>query len=125
MSASTNRVSDEPDRSVIGRDLVVNGKVQSSGTMRIDGQVQGDVRCVSLVAGVSGRIAGDIDGQDVIVFGHIDGNINADSVLIKETGRVEGDIASQTLAIEHGAVFAGDAKPLQESNVEMLKVVGR
>ncbi len=120
---SMSWISDKSEQSVIGKDIVVTGDVKSDGAVRIDGQVNGNVRCTTLVTGEAARIVGEIDGNEVTVHGHVEGSINAGNVLIKASGRVDGDIASQSLAIEHGAVFAGHARPVQDSNIETLKVV--
>jgi cytoskeletal protein CcmA (bactofilin family) len=42
--------------STIGEELTITGNVTSTGELHLNGQVQGDVRCVALVLVVQGRM---------------------------------------------------------------------
>ena len=43
--------SDRMAPSIIGEDLTVTGNVLSKGEVQVDGQIQGDVHCSSLIVG--------------------------------------------------------------------------
>lgn len=96
--------------SVIGEDLTVTGNVISKGEVQVDGEVQGDVHCSSLVVGEKATITGGILAEDVIVRGRVLGSVRAQRVTLQSTSHVEGDIHHQSLAIEQGAFFEGKSR---------------
>lgn len=108
--------------SVIGEDLIVQGNIICSSELMIEGQVVGDITCVSLMVGKSGNITGDITTDDLLVEGSVHGMIQSDNVELKEGCKLEGDIAVQTLAMDHGAAFNGSVLPLK-NNHSSLPVV--
>jgi cytoskeletal protein CcmA (bactofilin family) len=85
------------------------GKITSSGSLRVDGQITGDISLTGdLVVGSNGEISGNVDAQTVTVGGKVTGNINAKSKLVFESkARIKGDIRASKLVIDEGAVFDG------------------
>lgn len=96
--------------SIIGEDLTVTGNVISKGEVQVDGEVQGDVHCASLIVGEKATITGGIVAEDVIVRGRVLGALRAQRVTLQSTSHVEGDIHHQSLAIEQGAFFEGKSR---------------
>ena len=60
----TNTLSHPSEASTIGEDLTITGDVTSKGERRIDGRVQGNVHCLSLILGENSEIKGDVDPQN-------------------------------------------------------------
>jgi hypothetical protein len=54
---------------VIGEDLTIVGNVTSKGEIQIDGQIQGDISCGSLLLGDKSQITGCVTAEDVVVRG--------------------------------------------------------
>lgn len=96
--------------SVIGEDLTVTGNVFSKGEVQVDGEIQGDLNCASLIIGDKGHTVGGIMADDVVVRGRVMGAIRAMRVTLQSTCHVEGDIFHQSLAIEQGAYFEGRSR---------------
>jgi cytoskeletal protein CcmA (bactofilin family) len=96
--------------SVIGEDLTVTGNVISKGEVQVDGEIQGDVHCASLVVGEKATITGSVVAEDVIVRGRVLGSVRSQRVTLQSTSHVEGDIHHQSLAIEQGAYFEGKSR---------------
>lgn len=96
--------------SIIGEDLTINGNVISKGEVQIDGEVQGDVHCNSLVVGDKATISGGVLAEDVIIRGRVQGSVRAQRVTLQATSHVEGDIHHTTLSIEQGAYFEGKSR---------------
>lgn len=90
----------------------IQGNLQSTSDLRIDGVVQGDVSCQArLVVGAMGKIRGQVSAIQARLEGHIEGNVTISELLeLKQTARVQGDIRTQKLIIEDGAVFDGQCK---------------
>jgi cytoskeletal protein CcmA (bactofilin family) len=96
--------------SIIGEDLIITGNVVSKGEIQIDGEVQGDVHCGSLLLGDKSQITGGVVAEDVVVRGRIVGSIRGLRVTLQAQSHVEGDIYHQSLAIEQGAYFEGKSR---------------
>ena len=93
--------------SVLGPDLTVIGDLTSKGELRVDGEVQGDIRGVRLVIGESARVTGSIVAEDVIILGHVMGSVRGLRVSLQSASHVEGDVYHQALVMEQGAFFEG------------------
>ena len=91
--------------SIIGVDLTVTGNVTSKGAIQVEGEIQGDVYCTTLVIGTQGRISGGVTAEEVNVHGRVVGSIHAINATLQSTAHVEGDIHHQSLKLEHGGFF--------------------
>lgn len=96
--------------SIIGEDLTVTGNIISKGEVQVEGDVQGDVYCATLIVGDRGRVAGAIVAEEVTIHGRINGSINALQVTLESNSHIEGDICHQALKLEHGAFFEGQSR---------------
>jgi cytoskeletal protein CcmA (bactofilin family) len=61
----------------IGEDLVIIGNVTSKGEIHLDGQIQGDIQCASLVLGESSQLEGAVIAEDVVIRGRLKGSVRA------------------------------------------------
>jgi cytoskeletal protein CcmA (bactofilin family) len=91
---------------------MITGNVMSKGEIHLDGQVQGDIRCISLILGESARLKGNVIAEDVVIGGRLVGSVQARQVTLQSKSHVEGDLFHQSLAIEQGACFEGKSGPL-------------
>lgn len=96
-------------QSVISADVQITGTIKSTGAIRIDGKLEGELICgADAVIGRSAQIKGNIQVSSVIVEGTINGNITAkDKIDMKSTAKVLGDIIAKRLAVEDGVTFIG------------------
>jgi len=94
--------------SLIAADVRIVGNVTAAdGEIQIDGQLEGDLRCHTLLIGESGRISGEITCEMVRIHGEVVGKIIASAVVVARAGRVTGDIVHDSLEIEAGATLEG------------------
>ncbi len=105
---------------LIGKDTHFQGVITATGTVRIDGSYQGEIKTKGdLVIGESGRVEAHVEGRNVLVGGYLKGNIIASGkVDISPTGKVFGDMKVKNLIIEEGAVFKGNC--LMEKEEEKI-----
>jgi cytoskeletal protein CcmA (bactofilin family) len=96
--------------SIIGEDLTIIGNVTSKGEIQVDGEIEGDIRCGSLLLGDKSRITGVVAAEDVVVRGHLVGSISGLRITLQAQSHVEGEIFHQSLAIEQGAHFEGKSR---------------
>jgi cytoskeletal protein CcmA (bactofilin family) len=92
---------------VIGDGLKVVGNVTAEGLVEIYGEVDGEIRCKSLVLSRKAQVTGAIIAERVVINGKVEGPIHAGQVVLKSRAHVVGDINHQTLSIRKGAYFEG------------------
>jgi len=93
--------------SIISAGLTVTGDMVSNGEIQVDGRVEGDIRCSSLVIGVAGEVVGEVRATSMRLLGQLTGQVFAEKVFMAATARMVGDIHHQSLAIEPGAYLQG------------------
>ncbi len=86
--------------SIIGPDLIVVGNLQSDGPVQIEGRIEGDVDCPTVVVGKDAYIDGSVSAEQVRILGAVAGWVRAAKVSIAETGRVDGCIQHTELVSE-------------------------
>lgn len=105
---------------LIGKEVVVEGKLECAGDVQINGQFVGDIEVEGdLIIGEQARVKAEIEAVNVYVAGEVEGNIEAKEKLeILETGRVTGNVTSQALSIEPGGILKGSSKMQDVSEEE-------
>jgi len=101
---------------VIGSGLKIVGNVTAEGLIEVNGQIEGDLHCTSLVISPSAHIVGSVSAERVVVNGRVEGPIHGGDVVLKSQAHVVGDIHHQSLTIEKGAHFVGGAAQAQPGN---------
>ena len=100
--------------SIIGEDLTIKGNVTSKGEIQVDGEIEGDIRCSSLLLGDKSRVTGGVVAEDVVVRGHLVGSIKGLRITLQAQSHVEGDVFHESLALEQGA-YLRKVAPLRQS----------
>lgn len=97
--------------SVLGADVTVRGNVEATADLHVDGSVEGDLSCTSLVQGESSRIEGAIVADSARLSGAVKGTITVRELVILKSARIDGDVHYETLTIEQGAKVNGRFAP--------------
>lgn len=94
---------------LIGKDSKVEGKIICQTSLRIEGQVEGDVVCEGdVVLGKNAIARSTITARNVVNSGTIHGAIHSEGTLmIADTGQMYGDIKVASLTIASGGIFEG------------------
>jgi len=92
---------------VIAKGLKIVGSVTAEGLVEINGQIDGELHCTSLVIARGAQVTGTVAAERVVVDGKVEGPIQAGEVILKSQAHVVGDIHHQSLAVESGAYFDG------------------
>ena len=81
------------------------------GTLRIDGQVKGQINADGDVTlSPQSQVEADIRAQNVSVAGRFKGNIVVKGKAhLARGGRIDGNITSKTLVVEEGGIFHGQS----------------
>lgn len=96
---------------IVGQGARLEGTVVSAGSLRIDGQVKGQINAEGdVLLSPQSQVEADIRAQNVAVAGRFKGAINVKGrAELARGGRVEGDITSKTLVVEEGGIFQGQS----------------
>ena len=113
--------------SLVGPDAVVKGTFTSKSSVRVDGEIHGNVHCEDgVVVGAKGMVKGNIVAKSVVVGGKVRGNITASYRLELEKGAViEGDLSTPLLLVEEGSSFEGNCHMEEAGNVVELAKASR
>ena len=111
------------EATVISKGVKIEGKLSCSGSIRIDGDVQGDISSEShVVVGENGRVNGQINAESITIGGQVTGTVRAKEKLVMDSkGNLKGDIITKILLMEAGAIFNGNSKMGDSANVLELK----
>jgi len=96
----------------------ITGDVRSTGDIRIDGSLTGNLNTKGkVVIGPTGKINGEVICKNSEVSGIVEGKITVNQLLIlKASSKILGDIATSKLSIEPGAMFSGNCKMSENEN---------
>jgi cytoskeletal protein CcmA (bactofilin family) len=97
--------------SVLGADVVVTGNIAASVDLHLDGRVEGDITCASLVQGRDSVIKGAVTAEVARLAGTIEGSISARELVIQASARITGDVTYESLTIEQGSQVEGRFSP--------------
>ena len=95
--------------SVIGPGSIFEGKFYISGSLRIDGKFEGEIRTEDeLVVGETGKVRTNIKARSVAISGTMIGNIVADEeVRLDRGGKLLGDVEAPVLHLNPGVIAQG------------------
>lgn len=118
-----------PPNTCIGVGTSVRGTMMVSGTLRIEGEFEGDIlSCERLEIGEHGIMRSDIEVKNAVIHGRVHGNIRAlGTIEMKAGARVEGDVTAASVIMEPGVFFTGRCTMLETGSeaVEYVGDVGR
>ena len=110
---------------VIAEGLKITGSVTAEGLVEVNGQLEGEIHCTSLMVSRGAQLTGTITAERVVVDGRVEGPIQGGEVVLKSHAHVVGDIHHQSLAIEKGAYFQGRSVQAHGSNGSQPATVGK
>ena len=97
--------------SVIGSDVTIKGDIAASADLHVDGAIEGDIKCSSIVQGEASKISGAVTADNARMSGKVTGSITAKELVILKTAKIEGDVHYDALTIEQGAQVDGRFAP--------------
>ena len=106
--------------SLIAADIMIEGKIEGAGSVRIAGKFKGDVNVQGDLTIESGaKLVGSVRAEKVTVAGELEGNVeSAAQINVLASGAVIGDVKAGSVTIASGARMRGavnfgwdDSKP--------------
>src|SRR3974390_3125228 len=108
---------------VIAKGLKIVGSVTAEGLVEVNGQIDGELHCTSLIIAPGAQVNGTVAAERVVVDGNVEGPIQGGQVYLKSQAHVVGDIHHQSLAIERGVVpckFGATDKKLESKSTRRI-----
>jgi cytoskeletal protein CcmA (bactofilin family) len=103
---------------LLGKTATLNGDLEFSGGLHLDGRVNGDVRSNAADGGAlsvseSGFIEGNVDVTNIVMNGTVNGDMHArDRLVLGGSARVNGNVHYGVIEMAPGAVITGKLIPL-------------
>ena len=102
----TPRPVSSTGKTIIGKQVTIEGGIQGSEDLVIEGTVRGSIELEKfhLTIGPKGKVEAEIRAGNVTVSGQLKGNIKAlDRVDITKDADFSGDIKAKSISVEDGA----------------------
>ncbi len=125
-SSTSARKDDIP--SIIASGLRIVGNLMCSGSIEVEGEIEGNVTCGSVTIRRTGAIKGDVTADIVQVDGEVNGLVKGRNITLSETGRITGMIMYEALSVKDGAYIDGQCKStdrLHKGSVETIEISDR
>jgi len=107
--------------SFIGVNSVFKGDIETKGTLRVDGTMEGNVSADWVILGEKASLKGDIKARGIIVGGKVEGNLIAGEIVeIKAKGQISGDVSTNKFTIVEGGIFDGRSS-MQKDKSKVLE----
>lgn len=121
--ATQNKNGEIP--SIIASDLKIVGNLMCSGSIEIEGEIEGNVTCGHVSIRRTGSVKGDVVADEIQVDGEINGLVKGKNITLAESGRVTGVLMYESLSVKDGAYIDGQCKSsdkLHKGGVEEIEL---
>ena len=112
--------------SLIGASTRIEGNLNFSGGLRVDGEVNGNIVAASgepstLVLSEHGRVNGEISVTHLVVNGIVTGSVSASEYMeLQNKAKVTGDVHYKIVEIQLGAIVEGKLIHLEDVAAEKV-----
>ena len=103
---------DGANKFTLGPGDSLEGKLNYSGSINVQGRAEGELHIAGNVDVASGAtVKASIEGANVTVRGEVEGSLTArDKLTLGKSGRLSGDVTVKRLQIEDGASLNGHVR---------------
>ena len=102
---------------LIGESVIITGTVKAENEVTIQGSIDGDVDCHSVLVTKTGNIKGKLNAENIKVEGKVEGEININGLLhIHSSGSVNGKVFYGNIQIEEGGKLLGEINQKDKNN---------
>ena len=109
---------------VLGEFTTFTGNIESEGSIKVLGKVEGDVKASGDVyIEHTSSVIGNIYGSNVYISGYIKGNVLAKGILhLMTQAKLYGDIEVNSIVTDEGAIFQGNCRMIEVNSEEAATV---
>ncbi len=112
-NSSKNAKSNSDSTTIIARGVVVRGDIQFSGSLHLEGRVEGTISAAAeekalFTLSQSGSVQGEVQVPRAVIDGEVEGNIHCSDCLELAAGaKIKGDVHYRVLEMAAGATVNG------------------
>jgi SipW-cognate class signal peptide len=129
----TANAASRADDIVIGPGVRTSGKIQTSGSLFVDGTlVEAEIECYRLSVSQGGQIHGKVQAERIEIAGLLNGDaVATDEIVLRSSAVVIGKIAAPYIVVHRGAHLSGgvesterraeDRKPSTTTSMPLIK----
>ena len=86
-SKGTPKAGQDSVPSIISHGTQLVGDVSTDGEVQIDGKVEGNIRCHTLIVAETGEVTGKVSCESVTIHGTLTGTVQSKSVTLSSSAR--------------------------------------
>lgn len=122
---SSNKNDNSELNAFLGVGTEYRGKLDFVGTVRIDGQFEGEISTEGdLILGRKASITGIVKVGRLTSNGHIEGEVEVkERAVLQKTSVLKGTISTPSLVVQEGAVIEGGLVMTKEGVADRAKVL--
>lgn len=112
---------------VLGEFTTFTGNIESEGSVKILGKVEGDIKASGDVyIEPTASVTGNTYGSNVYISGYIKGNVLSKGILhIMTQAKLYGDIEVNSIVTDEGAIFQGNCRMIEVNSEEAVDITPR
>lgn len=112
---------------VLGEFTSFNGNIESEGSIKILGKVEGDIKASGDVyIEPTSTVTGNVYGSNVYISGTINGNVLSKGILhLMTQAKLLGDIEVNSIVTDEGAIFQGNCRMIELNKDENVSIAPR
>jgi cytoskeletal protein CcmA (bactofilin family) len=105
----------EAKRLIVGRDIALNGAINSCDKLIVDGRVEATLNdCREMEITETGTYKGEASVDVALISGHFEGTLVArELLLVRAKGSVSGQVRFARLEVERGGEIEGDVSVIE------------
>lgn len=105
------QMAENGEVTIVGQGAKLEGNIVSAGSLRVDGQVKGQINADGdVMLSPQSNVEATIHAANVVISGRLKGDVNAKAkVELARGGRVDGNITAKALVIQEGGIFNGQS----------------
>lgn len=105
--------------SLLDNSIVINGNIYSSGSIDIQGKIEGIVIADTINVKENGNIKGNVMANTISVSngGSIEGEIIAKNITLLNGSNISGNICYSSMAIEDGSIINCVCKKMENNEI--------
>jgi cytoskeletal protein CcmA (bactofilin family) len=111
LSGKRKQLDPKSTDTLVGEGTICDGKMMSEASLRIEGQMNGDIECAGdITIGENAIVQSNMAARDIIIAGRVKGDVHTKGKLIVTgTGILIGNIDVKLFIIQEGGVFQGSS----------------
>ena len=100
--------------SVIADDLHIKGEVMTTGDVELQGSIDGEITCRTLMIAQDAKVSGEATAEKVVVRGTVEGKVTGVRVTLTSSAKVHGELICKALSVDEEAFFDGTSQRVSD-----------